>query len=78
MEEEKRLEKEELEKQLAPLWLVNFLAAKLKGEEVMSYEDFHNMVFDEEKPVKSKSQRSGEEIINEFMPLVEADRQKGG
>lgn len=80
--EEARLQKEQLEKQLFPLWLANYAVAKLQhAGEVMGYEEFLNSVLDPSNtaaPVKEHKQRTAEDIMAEFMPLMEADKRKGG
>lgn len=78
--EEKRLEKHEIEKQLFPLWLANYLIAKLQGaEQVMDFEEFMKLTTSPGEAPKPKIQkRTAEDIMAEFMPLVEADKQRGG
>ncbi|GEM_PF-1695602 len=81
--EEKRKAKDELAKQLLPLWLVKSAPAIIRGEEVpISFSDFIDMTAGastDTKPVKKpRTKRSPEEIEAEFMPIVRADRQKGG
>lgn len=77
--EEKRLEKEKAEKQLFPLWLANYALGKMQGSEVMSFEEFVNQTLSPSEPQeKQKKKKSAEDIMVEFMPLVEADRKKGG
>lgn len=79
--EEKRLEREKVEKQLFPLWLVNYMLGKTAGIEVMDYEEFINQTL---SPTTESAERAttlkktADEIMAEFMPLVEADRKKGG
>lgn len=78
--EEKRLEKHEIEKQLFPLWLANYLIAKLQGaEQVMDFEEFMKQTTSPAATPKPKIQkRTAEDIMADFMPLVEADKQRGG
>lgn len=78
--EEKRTEREELEKRLFPLWLANYALGKLQGAEVMDYEEFINQTLEPATaPIKpTKKEKTADEIIAEFMPIVEADRRKGG
>lgn len=81
--EEERKAKDELAKQLLPLWLVKSAPAIIKGEEVpISFDDFLNMTTGagaDVKPVeKPRTKRSPEEIEAEFAPIVRADRMKGG
>ena len=79
-----RAQKAELEKRLFPLWLVNYAVAKVKGGELeMDYEQFLKLVFSDEtpaesRPTKQQKKRTADEIMAELMPLVEADRKKGG
>lgn len=82
--EEERAQRAELEKRLFPLWLVNYAVAKVKGGELeMDYEQYLKLVFSDEtpadpRPTKKQNKRTADEIMAEFMPLVEADRKKGG
>lgn len=82
--EEARAQKAEIEKRLFPLWLVNYAVAKVKGGEVaMDYEQFLATVFSDEQPAqvrtaRKEKKRTPEEIMADFMPMVEADRRKGG
>lgn len=81
--EEERAQKAEIEKRLFPLWLVNYAVAKVKGGELeMDYEQFLKAVFSPQTPApkatKAKKVKTADEIMAEFMPLVEADRKKGG
>lgn len=78
--EEKRIEREALEKRLFPLWLANYALGKLHGAEVMDYEEFISQTLKPETaPIKpTKKRKTADEIIAEFMPIVEADRRKGG
>ncbi len=80
--EEKRKAKEKLEDKLFPLWLANYAVSKMRDEsaEIMSFEDFLQSTLEagEAPQKKQKKQRTAEEILAEFMLLVEADRKKGG
>lgn len=78
--EEERQYKADLEKRLFPLWLANYAVSKLKGGEVaMDYEEFLASVFNKPGTPKPKRKiKTADEIVAEFMPLVEADKQKGG
>jgi len=81
--EEERAQKAEIEKRLFPLWLVNYALAKVKGGELeMDYEQFLKTVFSTQPApttqTKREKKRTADEIMAEFMPLVEADRKKGG
>lgn len=46
----------------------------------MDYEEFINqtLITPSTEPRKPKKKRTAEDITAEFMPLVEADRQRGG
>lgn len=80
--EEKRKAKEKLEDKLFPLWLANYAVSKMRGEavKIMDFEEFlqSTLEADEAPPKKPKNQRTAEDIMAELMPLVEADRKKGG
>ena len=78
--EEERLQKTEIEKRLFPLWLVNYAAAKIKGSgEVINYEEFLKIVFsDTAVPNKHKKEKTAEEIMAQFTPIIEADKKKRG
>ncbi len=66
-------QKQETQKALTPLWLVHFAIAKLTRTEYISPEEF----FGEAQRTKITTQRSSEEIINEFAPIIAADRKRG-
>ena len=80
--EEKRLKKIEREKQLFPIWLANYALSRLQGgAEVMDFEAFVAQTMEPgkpEPPQKKKEKRTASEILAEFAPIVEADRQRGG
>lgn len=80
--EEKRKAKEKLEDKLFPLWLANYAVSKMRDEsaEIMDFEEFMQSTLEASgaPSKKQKEQRTAEDIIAEFMPLVEADRKKGG
>ncbi len=66
-----------------PLWLVSYAIARFKGEEFMDFKEFIERAFDNtsEPDPKPKRKKTSAEILAEFGPLVEADRQnrlKGG
>lgn len=79
--EEKRKAKEKLEDKLFPLWLANYAVTKMRDEqaEVMGFEEFLQSTFEagDNPPKEPQKQRTAEDIIAEFMPLVEADKRKG-
>lgn len=73
--------KADLEKRLFPLWLSNYIATKIKGEECIEYDEFinstlikPNMSFTKRTPQKEK--RTSDDILAEFMPLINADRER--
>ncbi len=80
--EEERLERIEREKQLFPLWLANYALSKLQGgAEVMNFEDFVAQAIQPTAPTpphKMKEEKTAEEILAEFAPIIEADKQRGG
>ncbi len=79
--EEAAAQKLELEKRLFPLWLVNYAISRIKpGLEVMEYDEFIKLVLsDSDTPQpETKKKRTAEDIMAEFMPLVEADKKRGG
>lgn len=80
--EEKRKAKEKLENKLFPLWLANYAVSKMHNEsaEIMGFEEFLQCTLEADKAPqkKQKNQRTAEDIMAELMPLVEADRKKGG
>lgn len=80
--EEERLERIEREKQLFPLWLANYALSKLQGgAEVMNFEDFVAQAIQPTAPTpprKMKGKKTAEEILAEFAPIIEADKQRGG
>lgn len=79
-DEENKAEKSELEKRLFPLWLVNYALSKIKPDfEVMEYDEFIKTVFsDAPAPTPKSKEKAAEDIMAELMPLVEADKKKGG
>lgn len=77
--EEERLERQEREKQLFPLWLANYAVSKLQGgEEVMDFEAFVEQTLKPGAPPPKKKTKTAEEILAEFAPMIEADKQRGG
>lgn len=76
-EKEAEQAKLEQEKQLFPLWLSGMILGKLGGKEIMSFEEFLKNVFDDKNDRKAtKSKKTTEEIISDFMPIIAADRKK--
>ena len=75
------MQKAELEKRLFPLWLINYALSKVKpGIEAMEYDEFIKAVLSDESTIqlKTDTKRTAEDIMEELMPLVEADKRKGG
>jgi hypothetical protein len=65
------------------LWLVNYAVSKIKpGLEVMDYAEFvASVLSDEPAPQpKAEQKRTPEDIMAEFMPMVETDKRnmRGG
>lgn len=81
--EEEYLIKRVQEKELFPLWLVNYGISILNNTEIMSFEEFLNTARDSGNAKadnainKSKAKRTADEILNEFKPIIEADRKRG-
>ena len=75
--EEARLAKLDAEKQLLPLWLVNYALARFKGQECMDFKTFIEQAFDEGPAPAPSAKKTKEEILAEFAPFVEADRKRG-
>lgn len=75
--------KAETEKRLFPLWLTERALHQLKGgskSDFISYSDYIDKAFNsgakrtERSHTATAPPRTGEEIISEFMPIIEADR----
>ena len=69
--------RKETEKRLFPLWLANYVASKIKGEETLEYGDFLMKTMqktseNEEKPAHSEK-KSAEEIMSDFERFLPAD-----
>ena len=64
---------------LLPLWLVNYAITRVKGGEVMDFESFidESMEPDRAGTFSPKRKRTGEEIMAEFAPFIEADKKRG-
>lgn len=58
--------KKDVEKQMYPLWLVHFLLSGINKTEPMAFKQMLDGVLEGAKP-----QRTGDEILAEFLPLAE-------
>ena len=80
--QEKRLAKEALEKQLLPLWLIDYAVSRINGEmPTMNPQEFlEKALIPDNAPEEhvGKSERTAEDIKADFMRLVEIDKMKGG
>lgn len=75
--EEARILKTEAEWRLFPLWLANYALARMRGDEsVMEYGQFLESVFSGKKETAAK--KTAEEIEQDLLRFVKADREKGG
>lgn len=77
--------KAEAEKRLFPLWIAERCMHELAGgdrKEFISYEEFIKKVLGGEKMTQTRTvtparpPRTAEDIINDFMPMIEADRRR--
>lgn len=73
--------KADLEKRIFPLWLSNYIASKIKGEECIGYDEFIKSTLFEPntfitKCTTDETERTGNDILAEFMPLINADRER--
>lgn len=76
LEEEKRREKEELEKKLMPIWLISYALAHYKGDEIIDFEAFMNETLKPSNRPTLKN-KTGDQIIADFAPFVNADKMRG-
>lgn len=79
--EDKRKQEAEDKKELTKLWLVHYIVAKLGKQEPMEYKDFMEKSLNSTEPAsgtkkKPSKKKSAEEIMAEFMPIVERDSLK--
>lgn len=44
----------------------------------MDFEEFIDQIFEPDTPTSKKPQRTAEEITAEFMPIIQADKKRGG
>lgn len=78
--------KAETEKRLFPLWLADRMLHQLAGgkkSDFISYSDFIDQAFNSGAERTERSHeatatpaRSGEDIIADFMPIIDADRRR--
>ncbi len=73
--------KAEIEKRLFPLWLTERALHRIAGgkkSEYVSYSDYLKRAFEENDEAKGKTPekplKTAEDILNEFLPIIEADR----
>lgn len=71
--------KAEAEKRLFPLWLAERTLHQLKGggkDSFIGYDEYINKAFGESPQQSSSTSaaRTSEEILSDFLPLIEADR----
>jgi len=64
------------EQELKPLWIANFAICRLTKKECISYEDFINGVFGNEKSQIKKEKASAEEIDAELSKIADIDRER--
>ena len=64
----------ELELQTYPLWLVHYLIAQLQGGTVVPYTELISKIKSSVEP--QKNNRSIEDIMREFTPIIEEQRRK--
>ncbi len=78
--EEKRKQEAEDRKELTKLWFVHYIVAKLGKQQPMEYKDFMEKSLNSAEPASTSKQKpskkSAEEIMAEFMPIVERDSLK--
>lgn len=69
-------QKKEIEEKAFPLWLANYAISKFQGLEAMEYSEFiEGLNLDTEiKDVSKKKERTAEEILAEFEPVIHAAR----
>lgn len=79
--EEKRKQEAEDKKELTKLWFVHYIVAKLGKQQPIEYKDFMQRSLKSaehasETKKKPSKKKSAEEILAEFMPIVERDSLK--
>lgn len=68
--------RQEAEKSLFPLWLATTTISKLNNTDCIGFDEFVNSVVDLNND-EVLSDKTPEDIINEFLPIVENDRKRG-
>lgn len=58
------------------MWLANTMVSKINHDDFMEFEEFINKV-NNTNIDENISNKSPEDITNEFLPIVEIDRKKG-
>ena len=79
--EDKRKQEAEDKKELTKLWFVHYIVAKLGKQQPIEYKDFMQRSLKSAEPAsetkkKPSKKKSAEEIMAEFMPIVERDSLK--
>lgn len=79
--EEKRKQEAEDKKELTKLWFVHYIVAKLGKQQPMEYQEFMEKSLNSAEPASDtkpnpSKKKSAEEIMAEFMPIVERDSLK--
>lgn len=64
--------KKETEQQIYPMWLVHVLISKLQGSEITPIEEMMGNLNEK------KTTQTAEEITNDLMRFVDADKKKRG
>lgn len=57
-----------------PLWLANYAVNKVNGTEGLAYADFMAAIDSEEYGGAARTERSGDDIMADFAPIIEAQR----
>lgn len=66
-------QEKEIIKLTLPLWLINYAVSNLRGIEPMSYADYMRGIKDSNN-TQTKKDRTAEQILAEFAPLIEGER----
>lgn len=65
--------KKETEQQIYPFWLVHVVKSAIDKTEIVPIEDMLKGIYDDKTDT-----RTADDILNELMPLIEADKKKAG